>query len=246
MRLQGERGRRFALAVEDVGQDRSGAFTFGAPRRSRFSASRWVALSPRAFAGAPDREQPVEFRVRVPRDAEPGDHVTSITVKRLASPGSGSAALVQAVAVRLTIRVAGTLRPAVELRELSVPSIAGGGPVGAAVTVRNTGNVRLDFDHANRGALAVQGHEQDPDGRLAFFGVLYPGEARTFRLVWEDPPVIGRFGVRAAVRLPGGETAIRRTVWIIPWRQALALALVALAAALVLGGRRARRKRERP
>src|SRR5206468_5699153 len=51
--LRGERGRRFAIAVEDVGQDRRGAFTFGPPGRSRVSAARWIALSPRGFGGGP-------------------------------------------------------------------------------------------------------------------------------------------------------------------------------------------------
>lgn len=242
VRLQGERGRRFALAIEDVGQDRNGAFTFRSPGRSRFSASRWLALSPRAFPGSADREQLVEFRARVPSDAEPGDHVTSVTVKRLATADAGSAAIVQAVAVRLTIRVTGAARPAVELRDLSAPAFAGGGPVNAKVTVRNSGNVRLNFDGANRGALAAISGDQTK-ARQAFTGVLYPGETRDFRLAWQDPPTLGHFTIQAAVRARAEQRTVTDTaVWIVPWRQALALALIVLAAVVVLGGRRHRRR----
>lgn len=241
VRLQGERGRRFVLAIEDVGQDRSGAFKFRSPGGSRFSASRWLALSPRAFTGSADREQLVEFRARVPRDAEPGDHVTSITVKRLAAANAGSAAIVQAVAVRLTIRVTGAARPAVELRDLSAPAFAGGGPVNAKVTVRNSGNVRLNFDGANRGALAALSGDHTK-ARQGFTGVLYPGETRDFRLVWQDPPALGHFTIRAAVQAAAEDRAATDTaVWVVPWRQALALALIVFAAVVVLGGRRRRR-----
>ena len=237
VQLHAERGRRFAIAVEDVGQNAGGAFTFGAPGRSRFSASRWISLLPDIFPGSPDREQPIEFRVAVPRDAEPGDHVTSLTVKRLAQAGAGSAAIVQAVAVRLTVRVSGAARPAVELRDLSVPALGGGGPITAAVTVRNTGNVRLDFEGANRGALEVRDGDH-ARARLAFTGVLYPGEARDFRLSWPDPPVFGRFRLQASVRTPRGVVIAGTGFWIVPWRQALALLFVACAAVVLAAGRR--------
>jgi hypothetical protein len=192
---------------------------------------------PSTFRGGADREQPVEFRVAVPRDAEPGDHVTSLTVKRLPQPGEGSAAIVQAVAVRLTVRVSGATRPAVELRDLSVPALAGGGPIDAEVTVHNSGNVRLDFEGANVGALEIRDGDH-PRARLAFTGVLYPGETREFRLSWPDPPAFGHFHVQASVRTSRGVVTAGTRVWVVPWRQALALLLVACAAVVLATGRR--------
>ena len=237
VQLHGERGRRFAIALEDVGQNAEGAFTFGAPSRTRFSASSWISLSPGTFLGAPDREQPIEFRVAVPRYAEPGDHVTSLIVKRLAPAGAGSAGIVEAVAVRLTVRVSGAVHEAVALRGPSGPALAGGGPINAAVTVRNTGHVRLDFDRANPGALAMRDGDHAPT-RLAFTGVLYPGEARDFRLSWPDPPLFGHFRLQATVRMPSGVVSAHTGFWIVPWRQALALLLVACAAVVLVTGRR--------
>lgn len=240
VRLQGERGQRFAIAVQDIGQDASGAFTFHPPGRSRYSAARWISVTPSRFRGGPDRRQPVEYRVRVPADAEPGDHVTSLTVERLARGGPGAAGLVQAVAVRLTVRVAGVVRRAVQLRDLSAPAVTGGGPITGRVTVRNTGNVRLDFSRGDRGALAItQGG--DPKARLPFSGLLYPGEARDFRVSWPDPPALGHLRLVADVRTGRREVTADSGIWVIPWRQALALILVAFAAIVLAGGRRRRR-----
>jgi hypothetical protein len=238
--LNGERGRRFTVEVEDVHQDMGGAFTFRPPDRSRRSASQWTAVSPHEFRGEGDRVQPVEFRVRVPREAEPGDHLTSITVKRLPETGTGSAAVAQALAVRLTVRVKGALRPAVELRALRVRGVTGGEPVSGAVTVINTGNVRLDFDGADYGALAVIAGAGTKT-RLPFTGVLYPGQVREFRLSWPNPPAIGRFDMRARVHAGRRAVTVTRAFWLLPWRQGLAMLLVVLGAIVLFRGRARRR-----
>ena len=237
VRLRGEGAQRFAVDVEDVSQTRGGAFSFGTPRSNRFSASRWITLSPVRFRGAPDRVQPVQFTVRVPADAEPGDHVTALSVKRL-SAAAGGTTLVQAVAVRLTVRVRGRLRPAAALLDLRAPRISGGSTVSGQVTVRNTGNVRLNFDRDNPGALRVlaSGHVK---AALPFRGPLYPGEERAFRLTWADPPPFGHFDWRAEVRA-GRLRKVSQGFWVVPWRQAVALALVAIAAGLLITGRRRR------
>jgi hypothetical protein len=237
VRLQGEGAERFAVDVEDVSQTRGGTFAFGPPRNSRFSASRWITLSPARFRGTPDRVQPVQFTVRVPADAEPGDHVTALTVKRL-SRAVGGTTLVQAVAVRLTVRVRGRLRPAAALLDLRVLRISGGSTVAGRVTVRNTGNVRLNFDRDNPGALRVlrSGHVK---AALPFRGPLYPGEERAFRLTWADPPLFGHFDMRGEVRA-NRLLKLSQGFWVVPWRQAIALALIAFAAGLLIAGRRRR------
>ena len=101
--------------------------------------------------------------------------------------------------MRLTVRVRGRLRPAAALLDLRAPAISGGSTVSGQVTVRNTGNVRLDFDRDNPGALRVlaSGHVK---AALPFRGPLYPGEERAFRLTWADPPPFGHFDWRAEVR----------------------------------------------
>lgn len=239
--LDGERNGRFAVEVEDVGQDRGGSFTFSRPGGSAFSASRWISVSPRAFRSKPDRTQPVEFRVRVPRFAEPGDHVASLTVKRIAAPRPGRVAVVEALAVRLTVRVKGRLRPAAELRDLRVLGTAGGGPISGAVTVVNTGNVRLDFDGRDRGSLAVMAGAR-PRERLPFRGVLYPGQEREFRLAWVDPPSLGHFEMRARLQTRRGAVRASNTFWIVPWRQTVAVLLVSTAAVVYAAGRRRYRR----
>lgn len=238
--LRGERNRRFRVLVQDIRHQSDGSQAYEPPSGSPFSASSWIAVVPARFAGAPNRSQPVQFRVRVPPGAEPGDHIASLTVQRL-SPGEGAtAAPVEAVSVRLEVRVAGRVRPGAEITDLDVPAIAGRGPVQVGATVRNTGNVTLDLDRGDPGRVAIL-DDGKREATLPFDGLLYPGEARRFERAWEGPPLLG--GFEAVASVDAGPRPARREVgfWVIPWRELGALLLVVLAVLVTALGRRRRR-----
>jgi hypothetical protein len=239
VKTRSERGQ-FLIEIQDVVQRSDGGLSYERPRGSRFSASSWLQVFPRSFSGRPSRVQPVEYHVRVPADAEPGDHVASLTVKRLPPAGTRGVAAVQAVSVRLTVRVAGRRREAVAIERLDTPSIAGRGPIAARVRLRNTGNVRLDFDRRNGASLGFVDGDDRP-ARVRLRGQLFPGQVRDVELTLEDPPIAGPLTARAVVRTRRGEVSREAGVFMLPWRQAGALALVALAVLTVHGGRRRRR-----
>jgi len=178
----------------------------------------------------------------VPRDAEPGEHTASLTVKRRvpASPGE-QATIVQALSVRITIRVRGQAREGVDVA-LDAPGVAGRGPVEATLRVRNTGTTNLRFDGRNRGSLAFR-HGDAVKARVALRGVLLPRQTRTVLLPWQDPPLAGKVSVRGQVRTGEGVIARTADTWMVPWRQAAALALLSLGIAVLLGGRRHRGRR---
>jgi hypothetical protein len=240
VRAHGEGGRRFRTVVEEITQRPDGTQAYSPASDSRFSASSWVSVTPVTFSGTPDRTQPIQYRVTVPADAEPGDHLASLTVQRLASSGGATAASIEAVSVRMTIRVRGEIRPEARITGLEVPSIADGGPVSIAATVKNSGNVTLDFDRANPGAVSVLDGD-DRKARLPFAGQLFPGQTRVFASSWEDPPLLGDFDAEAAVETGAEEARRREGFWVIPWRQIGALVLVAAAVLIFALGWRRRR-----
>jgi len=232
-------GSRFVVQTEGVAQRPDGGFSYAPAGDSAFSASNWIEVRPRHFSATPDRIQPIEFTVTPPPGAEPGDHLAAITIKRIPGRANGTIAEIQAVAVRLELRVAGKLRESVKLDSLEVPSIAGAAPVGVRAMLRNDGNVRLDFDHRNKGSLAVRdGHSRV---RKRLNGVLYPGQERYVALGWENPPLLGHPTATVSVLTRRGRAARSASFWLIPWRQAAALALVGSAAIAVLVGSRRRR-----
>jgi hypothetical protein len=231
--LKKESSHRFQVAVEDLVQQPDGTFAYLPPSNSPYSASNWVAVTPRTFEGGPDRSQPIQYTVRVPEGAEPGDHFTSLTVKRLPSRRDVTAAPVQAISVRLTIRVAGQAKPGARIASLDVPKVVGESPVNVTAEIVNTGNVRLDFDRRNKGSLAVVSGS-DEQARQEFTGVLYPGQTRLFELAWDNPPLFGRNDAEASVDVGPRDVRDSESFFVAPWRQIGALVLIGLAA-LVLG-----------
>jgi hypothetical protein len=238
--LKGERAARFRVVVQDIRQLPDGSRAYAPPSGSPFSASAWIAVAPRRFAGGPDRVQPVQYRVLVPANAEPGDHLASIAVQRLPPRGAATAVPVEAISARLTVRVPGRVAPAAKIVGLDAPGVADGGPVAIEASVRNTGNVTLDFDRATRGRVAVL------DGGKAkasqpFEGLLFPGQTRSYDLAWDDPPLFGDFEAVASVDAGARPVHESEGFWVIPWRQIAALALAALAAVTLALGLRRRR-----
>ena len=240
--LEGERRARLSVVPEDVVQLPDGGFAYRRPTGAPDAAAGWIAVSPARFAGSPDRIQPVEYRVSVPRGAEPGDHTVSLTVKRRVTPRRREqVTTVQALSVRVTIRVAGRAREQVTL-DLDAPGVAGRGPVTATMRLRNLGNTTLRFDRGNRGSLAwLDGGEVK--ARVVLRGVLLPRQERRVTLPWEDPPATARIHARARVTTRRGPLTRSADVWMVPWRQAGALVLLAGGLAVLLGGRRPRKRR---
>ena len=243
--LEGERGARLTVVPEDVVQLPDGGFAYRRPTGAPDAAASWIAVSPAGFGGGPTRIQPVEYRVSVPRDAEPGDHAVSLTVKRRAAVRPRAQVTpVQALSVRVTIRVAGRARERVTL-DLDAPGVAGRGPVTATMRLRNTGNTTLRFERDNRGSLAwLDGGEVK--ARVALRGVLLPRQERRVVLPWQDPPAAARIQARAQIAAQRGPLTRSADVWMVPWRQAGALALLAGGLAVLLGGRRPRKRRASP
>jgi len=239
--MVGEQARLFRVHVQDLGQTPSGGFVVKTPSSAPFSAASWITTNPAKFSGAANRTQPIEYAIRVPRNAEPGDHVAAVTIERLPAPGHGQVAAIEAIAVRVTIRVPGAIHQAVQISQLAAPTLADGGPVTIATSVRNSGNVTLDFNGANRAGLTVLNGSHTA-ASLPFIGLLYPDQVRSFRVAWQDPPSFGHPQARVTVRLASGTQARSARFWVLPWRQAAALLLVALAGVVVFVQRDRRRR----
>lgn len=240
VRLGHEEGYRFRTIVQEITQRPDGTQVYSPASDSRFSASSWVSVTPASFGGAPDRTQPIQYRVSVPANAEPGDHLASLTIQRLAKPTGATASSIEAVSVRLTIRVRGAVRPEAKILALDVPSIADGGPISVGTTVRNSGNVTLDFDRADPGQVTIL-DGSDRKAALPFEGSLFPGQTRVFESRWEDPPLFGSFDAEAAIRTGSREARSKEGFLVIPWRQIGALVLIVAAVALLALGWRRRR-----
>ncbi|WP_421732747.1 hypothetical protein [Cellulomonas sp.] len=249
--------REFAVYGADGFNTPSGGYDLSPAAQPPTDLGAWVTVASPTVTIPPLATASLAFTVAVPAEASPGDHPGGIVVSPVQTQVTSAGVLVDTrVAVRLNLRVAGELAPALEVREVSgtfdaslVPFASA--PMTVTYEVVNTGNVKV----VGVPRVRVTG----PFGRtLASLDAeqtreVLPGDSFTVVSVLEG---VEPLGVSTAVvdvdmaAAPGPDTEIplvsstaRTTVLSVSWT---GVALVVLVAATVwyLVRRTRRRRRE--
>lgn len=208
-------------------------------------ATSWVSFPFERTTLAARTVASFDVAIRAPRDARPGAHpvLLAFTIPALATRGdaigvSGSGG----VATTVVVTVPGEASASAAIRRADGPgTIRSSNPrEHFTIGVENTGDTLLDLD--------AQIELRSPWGTSrtlpAEHQLALPGGRRTFRVPFDDPPLVGRF-VPTVTVVGGKDSGVRVTrelepVWVLPpWWFWLALALaVALPVGLMLRRRR--------
>ncbi|GIM91912.1 COG1470 family protein [Paractinoplanes toevensis] len=232
----------FALTAADGYLTDNGHFNMLASDKKSSDAGTWIAVQPSVTVG-PNETRVLPFTITVPAGATPGDHPAGIAASVLSR--SGTLQVESRVGFRVMLRASGAARSSLAARGVTVhyeqswnPFRAG--TIHAGYTVANTGNVRADA----RTSLSVREffglHHRDGG---AATGELLPGgnrpaDARVHG-VWGLGPVHTKILLTPAD--PAGPTEV--TVWIVPWPQLIAVALLVALLFVLRTTRRASRRR---
>jgi hypothetical protein len=250
------------VAVTDALDTPTGGFALLPDGQAPKDVGTWMT-----FPGAPDTvtvparvgtrigEYDLPLSIRIPADANPGDHVGGITVSldSLAqSPTGQKYKLVQRVGARLFVRVIGKLRPELSISNLAVAyrtnwSPFGSGSAVVTYTVRNTGNVALggSQDVAVHGLFGASTSATRP----ARIPLLLPGFGVQMRVVVHG--IVPEFRETATVTVSGlvvagsvqpaaGPWTASAGFWAVPIWFALLLLVLLLLAGVELYLRRGR------
>lgn len=221
-------GRTFRVVAQDITQNTQGAFDFITPAVSKTEAGTWAAVFPSGFTGGSKQPQTIDYAITVPNNATPGDHIASITVDELPSSTSGNLGVIQAIGMKVFIRVPGAIVPGAKITQFTAPShLFSGGGINYNAQIVNTGNTVLNFSTTNKGSGMTVGGTTTP-----LTGLLFPGATRDISFGYNTPPVIGRPTATLSVLL-GGKRVVSATAstLVLPLVVILAVlaALIALA-----------------
>jgi Bacterial protein of unknown function (DUF916) len=213
----------------------------------------WAVFAERTYRIAAGKRAIIPFHVSVPANASPGDHTGGIvaSVAQVRAAGDGQNVNVdRRVAARIYLRVAGEIRPSLQIDAMKIGyanplNPFGTAPVVVSYRLRNTGNVRLK----GTGQVQVRG----PFGWLLAgtdpvdVPELLPGGSITVTEQINGIVPAGRLGVRVTLEPITSERVldpVTRTagVWAVPWLW-LAAILTVVAVFIV---RRLLRNRSRP
>lgn len=112
-------------------------------------AGRWLTADRTELTVPAEGQVPLRITVRVPTDAEPGDHIGAVIAENLPSPSTaGGIQVLTRAATRFYVTVPGAVQAKARLERVDATRDRALAPRWATVTVlvRNTGNVRLRTD----------------------------------------------------------------------------------------------------
>ncbi|MFF7211612.1 hypothetical protein ACFZAU_13915 [Streptomyces sp. NPDC008238] len=233
------------------------------PRATKSAdAGTWVKLGRSRVTVASRSRVIVPFTLTVPRTVSPGDHpagiVASLSAVRTSAKGD-RVQVDQRVGARMYLRVAGRLRPLLDVEDVHTEYHGTANPFGTGTatvsyTVRNSGNVRLAAEQTVRvhdafgGIATVKGSRDLAEilpGNALRISVTATGVLPTVR----DATTVSvdAVSVRGDVAIPDLPSLTRtQGFWAVPW-SLLAVLLVVVVAAVVWWVRRRRRRRgQRP
>ncbi|PPK68896.1 DUF916 domain-containing protein [Actinokineospora auranticolor] len=140
---------KLKLYANDAFNTPDGGFDLLASGNRSVDVGSWAALETGDVEVPGRTTRIVPFRVVIPQNATPGDHVGGIVaalVTEATNAEGQRVAVEQRVGARIYLRVSGELRPHLSIEDLTadyVGSYFGTGETVVEYTVRNTGNVRL-------------------------------------------------------------------------------------------------------
>lgn len=233
------------LYATDAFNSAGGGFDLLTAQKQPIDVGTWITFRQQTITIPARSRVDVPFRLAIPANASPGDHVGGVVAAlrtTSTTPGGALVALDQRVAARVYLRVDGPVRPRLEVTDVHAVWHAAADPLSGWTTVRwtvrNSGNVRLTGGQvltleAPWGSLRKV--------RLPRLTELLPGSSLSFRTRVAD--VAPKFRYRAEITIaahlvdPGlGDaratvTTVHGTArfWAVPW------VLLAIALVLVVG-----------
>jgi hypothetical protein len=237
------------LYASDAFNNRDGGFDLLPAATVPVDVGSWVTLGQSQITIAARATAIVPFRLAVPANATPGDHVGGIvaSLSTVATDAHGATVTVdQRVGTRIYLRVTGLLRPALTVEGLTStyhPSLNPLAPsrVTIGYQIRNSGNVRLSGTQSLTVTTLWGQHISVPV--LPDVAELLPGNTYVVRVEVTGIPAGGL--MHAQVRLTpqavrgdaqNGLIPTERTAWfwVLPWIPLLVLLIIAIIVYLVV------------
>ncbi|WP_433533314.1 WxL protein peptidoglycan domain-containing protein [Micromonospora sp. CA-263727] len=140
----------FAVYGADAFTTDDGGFGLHPASQLAVDVGSWAAFAERTYRVPAGERVIVPFQLTVPANASPGDHAGGVvaSIAQVATGGGQRVNLDRRVAARIYLRVAGPVRPALQVEAMRIGydnplNPFGSGPVVTSYRLRNTGNVRL-------------------------------------------------------------------------------------------------------
>lgn len=199
------------------------------PVDPKFSVAAWAEVIPRGpIRLLPKKWVTARVIVRVPRDAEVGEHVAAVNVrtvqpkKQIQGTGMG---VLTSLSVAFYVKVTDLQGKMNVVKDWKLNWVKGARWNGGryVLSLTNTGNVHL----VSEGKLKIHDwlNNQTVEEPLLYTNFL-PGVTKELAVEWKNPKRLGYFQAEIEVTLDGGERYERYRTWFVRVPNAVVLAMV--------------------
>jgi hypothetical protein len=225
----------FAVYATDARTTNDGSFSLMHEEEKPKDVGTWVTLGATQYTLEPGKRVDIPFKLAIPADATPGDHVGAIVAQRINDPNNPTSGIGLNVRVRvgarIYVRVDGLLNPSLAVESMSVKYDAPASPFSSAdahvnYTLANTGDVRLSPTAALKmSGMFGLGEQKLPDRQIP---ELLPGSSIQIAETVHGVKPYGRVTTELVVRQPGQPVTVRASVvqWAVPWLGVVVIALL--------------------
>jgi hypothetical protein len=242
-------------AADAYNTSRDGGFAVRTPGERMRGVGAWAKPAKDRVTVPGRKSVTVPFTIRVPADAEPGDHPGAIVAldERVEQAGGGVALGVRrAVGARVYLQVGGPTLPALAVEDVRFghdrPLVPGFGDSTATIsyTLHNTGNVTLDPKVELR-ARGLFGRTLLARDLTAVPSELLPGQRVRLTEAWRDAPQLDWGDVTLTASAKDTRESASTSFLALPWL-VVAVAFLAglVGGVLLVRARRGRARRSGP
>jgi len=171
-------------------------------------AGTWLTPSISALSLAPHSQALVPFRVTVPTDATPGDHLAGLAIENAdpqqASGGQFAVTEVFRTVIGVEITVPGPAQPQVHLGTLALKALPGTGVATLTIGLGDNGRKLVK----PMLAVSLRGPDRYRRSVRRQLDTILPGDTIHYPFIWPDSLPAGRY--QATVRATGGVAPVTR------------------------------------
>jgi len=200
---------------------------------AKYSAAKWIKLYTDRLSIAANGNISVPVTINVPKNAAPGGRYAAVIFEptgglTLGNPSSaGESTVAIRIASLLYIRVAGPITEKAVVSKFQIPSFLEYGPVAVTTEISNLG----DYHFMPKGSVTLK----NALGMVVASSPLeaknvFPGTARIFNNQLGGKLMFGKFTANLSATYGAGGQILLATasLWILPWKIMLAIALAAI------------------
>lgn len=217
----------------DAVTTKDGAFAPQPEDREKIDVGAWIRLAESEVSLGPKETKTIDFTLKVPENAEVGDHMGAIIVqaKELPEVGGGTVMrVVTRIGSRMYITIPGDIVKELEFTEFTRKKIDE--KIIFSLTFVNNGNVRIK----PKGEIEITNiFGKTVDTIKILEREVFPKREITIPVEWEKVPALGKFTARASVVYDANKTLTQElTFWFLPKKVLLGSGLAGGIAIIIL------------